>query len=90
MDAMLALVSALFIPIGTLIMLDALSDRRYREVALSIIMTIVLGVIHYVCISELPDPHHFPWYWREGGISGSYLFGDYFCGVLCMQFEAQR
>ena len=73
MDGMLALVSILFIPIGALLMLDALSDRKYREAALIIIMTIVLGVIHYVCITDLPDPQHYPWYLKAAFPVGIYL-----------------
>ena len=73
MDAMLALVSILFIPLGAVMMLDALFDRRYREGALFIVMTIVLGVIHYVSVADLPDPHHFPWYWKAAFPVGIYL-----------------
>ncbi len=77
MDAMLALVSMLFIPVGALLMLDALSDRRYREAALLIIMTIVLGVIHFLSIEGLPDPRHYPWYWKVAFPVGIY-FGTIF------------
>jgi uncharacterized membrane protein YdjX (TVP38/TMEM64 family) len=83
MDSMLALVSILSIPIGALLMLDALSERRYREAALIIIMTILLGVIHYVCITDLPDPHHYPWYLKAAlpvGIFLSTIFAAlFFC-----------
>jgi hypothetical protein len=81
MDAMLALVSLLFIPLGALMMLDALSDRRYREAALIIIMTIVLGVIHYVSIADLPDTHHYPWYWQV-----AFPIGLYFGTILVALF----
>ena len=73
MDGMLALVSILFIPLGALMVLDALSDRRYREAALFIVMTIVLGVIHYLSIEGLPDPHHYPWYWKIAFPVGIFL-----------------
>ena len=73
MDAMLAFVSMLFIPVGALLMLDALSDRRYRKAALLIIMTIVLGVIHYASVTDMPDPRHYPWYWKVAFPIGIYF-----------------
>jgi hypothetical protein len=81
MDATLALVSILFIPIGALIMLDALSDRRYREAALIIIMTIIMGVIHYVCVVDLPDPQHYPWY-----LKAAFPVGIYFATIFVALF----
>jgi MFS family permease len=87
MDAMLALVSSLIIPLSAFMMLDALSDRRYREVALFIVMTIVMGVIYYLCISELPDPDHFPWYWKAAFPVGLY-FGTIF--VLLFVFNSNN
>jgi len=81
MDALLALITILFIPLGALMMLDALSERRYREAALIIIMTIVLGVIHYVCIKDLPDPHHFAWYWKM-----AFPFGIFLCTIFAALF----
>lgn len=81
MDATLALVSILFIPIGAMIMLDALSDRRYREAALILIMTIILGVIHYVCLMDLPDAQHYPWY-----LKAAFPVGIFFCTIFVVLF----
>ena len=64
-----------------LVMLDALSDRRYREVAFFIVMAVMAGVANYVCMSELPDPHHFPWYWNVG-----FPVGIYFCTIFVLVF----
>ena len=83
MDAMLAMVSLLFIPLGALIMLDALSDRRYREAALFSVMTIALGVIHYLSIEGLPDPHHYPWYWKIAFPVGIFLCTIFVSLFLC-------
>jgi hypothetical protein len=77
MDAMLALVSSLIIPACAFMMLDAHSDRRYREVAFFIVMAVFAGVGNYVCMSELPEPHHFPWYWNVAFPVGIY-FGTIF------------
>jgi hypothetical protein len=68
-------------------MLDALSDRRYREVAFFIVMAIVLGVIYYISISEMPDPHHSPWYWKVAFPVGLY-FGTIF--VLLFVFNSNN
>jgi len=83
MDAMLALVSILSIPIGALLMLDALSERRYREAALIIIMSIVMGVIYYIFTVDLPDPHHFPWYWKAAFPVGIYLGTIFVVLIVC-------
>ncbi len=87
MDAMFALISSLIIPLSAFMMLDALSDRRYREVAFFIVMAIVLGVIHYISISEMPDPHHSPWYWKVAFPVGIY-FGTIF--VLLFVFNSKN
>jgi len=85
MDAMLALVSALIIPACAFMMLDAFSDRRFREAAFFIVMAVVLGVIYYISISELPDPGHSPWYWKAAFPVGLY-FGTIF--VLLFVFNS--
>jgi hypothetical protein len=87
MDAMFVLISSLIIPLSAFMMLDALSDRRYREVAFFIVMAIVLGVIYYISISELPDPHHYPWYWKAAFPVGLY-FGTIF--VLLFVFNSNN
>ena len=87
MDSMFVLISSLIIPLCAWMMLDALSDRRYREVAFFIVMAIVLGVIYYISISEMPDPHHSPWYWKVAFPVGLY-FGTIF--VLLFVFNSNN
>lgn len=63
------------------LMLYALSDRRYREVAFFIVMAVMAGVANYVCMSELPDPHHSPWYWKV-----AFPVGIYFSTIFVVLF----
>ena len=81
MNALLVLVSSLVIPLCAFMMLDALSDRRYREAAFFIVMAVVAGVANYVCMSELPDLHHSPWYWKV-----AFPVGIYFCTIFVLLF----
>jgi len=81
MDAMFVLLSSLIIPLYALMMLDALSDRRYREVAFYIIIAVVTGVANYVSMSALPDPDHSPWY-----LKAAFPIGLYFGTILVALF----
>jgi len=73
MDAMFVLLSSLIIPLYALMTLDALSDRRYREVAFYIVIAAVTGVASFVSLSALPDPDHYAWYWKAAFPVGIYL-----------------
>lgn len=56
MDAMLALLSGLFIFIGSLLIVDAMNRRAYGELAYYIILTVISGVICFISFIDLPNP----------------------------------
>ena len=74
MDSLLAMVSGLIVFVGALIILDAVARRRYKALAFFTATTIVLGVICYISLADLPNPHGYPWYWKAAVPVGMFLF----------------
>lgn len=74
MDGLLATVSGIMIFVCALVILDAVARRRYKTLAFFTAATIVSGVICYISLSKLPDPHGYRWYWKAVFPVGIILF----------------
>jgi hypothetical protein len=85
MDGLLAMVSAIYICAGAVIILDAISRQQYLVLAFFIITTIFSGVICYLSLDALPDSQAYAWYWKAAAPVGMFLFS--IIGILIASFS---